>query len=52
VYAEWLSRDCIRRVNETGLLVRGGDGQPKPNPLIAVHHRADQQATMLARQSG
>lgn len=52
VYSEWMQLDCIRRINETGLLVRGSNGEPKANPLIAVRDKADSRATVLAREFG
>jgi P27 family predicted phage terminase small subunit len=52
VYAEWMSQDCIRRINDTGLLVRSSNGEPKANPLIAVQERASSKATVLAREFG
>jgi P27 family predicted phage terminase small subunit len=52
VYAEWTVQECIRRLNETGLLVRGRDGQPKPNPLLRIEMRACARATALGREFG
>lgn len=52
VFAEWLSQECVRRLNATGLLVRGANGEPKPNPLLRVQHRADETALRIGRQFG
>ena len=52
VFSEWLVGECQRRINDTGLLVRGGNGEPQPNPLLAIQHRADATATTLARHWG
>lgn len=52
VYAEWVQLDCIRRLNETGLLVRAANGEPKANPLFSVREKADARATTLAREFG
>jgi P27 family predicted phage terminase small subunit len=52
VYAEWLTQECVRRINETGTLIRGANGEPKQNPLLAVLQRADARATTLAREFG
>jgi len=52
VWCEWLVQDCIRRINETGPLIRGASAEPKVNPLLAVQRRADARATTLAREFG
>jgi len=52
VYAEWTVQELIRRINETGLLLRGSNGEPRENPLIRVQERADARATALGREFG
>lgn len=52
VFQEWQVQGCGRRINESGLLVRGPNGEPKPNPLLSIQGRADRQATTLARHFG
>jgi len=52
VFAEWMVADCTRRINDTGLLVRGRNGEPKANPLLAIRHRADATATKLGAEFG
>jgi phage terminase small subunit len=45
-------QETLRRINDTGLLVRGRGDEPRPNPLLRIHHRADRAATTLAREFG
>jgi hypothetical protein len=51
VYAEWTAQE-FRRINETGLLVRGSNGEPRANPLSRVQERGDARATALGREFG